>query len=166
MTREQMKSHFIVHTNGQDEWIKVDKRTYDKSIDMFCDAHEAEIKELRSTIKLSKFSGLLPKRPKWEENIIKTIKSSTPTKVYSSKYEVLLSYGTFKIHLESNKWAGWSMEILDHPETYPSNRTKKIILSYLVNNGYVFKRVGFKHFLQWAAIGSALIFWYSCWHSN
>ena len=50
MTRKQMKSHFIVHTNGQDEWIKVDKRTYDKAIDMFCDAHEAEIKELRSTI--------------------------------------------------------------------------------------------------------------------
>ena len=50
MTREQMKSHFIVHTNGQDEWIKVDKRTYDKAIDMFCDAHEAEIEELRSTI--------------------------------------------------------------------------------------------------------------------
>ena len=45
-----MKSHFIVHTNGQDEWIKVDKRTYDKAIDMFCDAHEAEIEELRSTI--------------------------------------------------------------------------------------------------------------------
>ncbi len=51
MTREQMKSHFIVHTNGQDEWIKVDKRTYDKAIDMFCDAHEAEIEDLRSTIK-------------------------------------------------------------------------------------------------------------------
>ena len=44
MAREQMKSHFVVHTNGQDEWIKVDKRTYDKAIDMFCDAHEAELK--------------------------------------------------------------------------------------------------------------------------
>ena len=50
MTRKQMKSHFIVHTNGQDEWIKVDKRTYDKAIDMFCDTQEAEIEELRSTI--------------------------------------------------------------------------------------------------------------------
>ena len=102
---------------------------------------------------LPKFSAL----PQWEENIIKIIKSSTPTRVYSSRYEALLSYGTFKIHLESNEWAGWHMEILDHPEMYPSNRTKEIILSYLVNNGYVFKRVGFKHFLQWAAIGSALI---------
>ena len=44
MTRGQMKSHFIVHTNGQDEWIKVDKRTYDKAIDMFCDAHKTELK--------------------------------------------------------------------------------------------------------------------------
>ena len=44
MTREQMKSHFVVHTNGQDEWIKVDKRTYDKAIDMFCGAHETELK--------------------------------------------------------------------------------------------------------------------------
>ena len=102
---------------------------------------------------LPKFSAL----PQWEENIIKIIKSSTPTRVYSSRYEALLSYGTFKIHLESNEWAGWYMEILGLPEIYPSNRTKKIILSYLVNNGYVFKRVGFKHFLQWAAIGSALI---------
>ena len=39
-----MKSHFVVHTNGQDEWIKVDKRIYDKAIDMFCAAHEAELK--------------------------------------------------------------------------------------------------------------------------
>ena len=45
-----MKSIFTVHTNGVDEWIKVDKRIYDKAIDMFCAAHEAEIEELRSTI--------------------------------------------------------------------------------------------------------------------
>ena len=44
MTRKQMKSHFIVHTNGQDEWIRVDKRTYEKAIERFCDAHEAELK--------------------------------------------------------------------------------------------------------------------------
>ena len=44
MTREQMKSHLVVHTNGQDEWIKVDKRTYEKAIDKFCAAHEAELK--------------------------------------------------------------------------------------------------------------------------
>ena len=44
MTREQMKSHFAVHANGQDEWIKVGKRIYDKAIDMFCAAHEAELK--------------------------------------------------------------------------------------------------------------------------
>ena len=39
-----MKSHFMVHTNGQDECITVGKRTYDKAIDMFCAAHEAELK--------------------------------------------------------------------------------------------------------------------------
>ena len=44
MTREQMKAHFVVHTNGQDEWIKVDKRIYDKTIDMFYAAHEAKLK--------------------------------------------------------------------------------------------------------------------------
>ena len=43
MTREKMKSIFTVHTNGQDEYIKVPKRTYDKMIDMFCDAHEANL---------------------------------------------------------------------------------------------------------------------------
>ena len=43
MTREKMKSIFTVHTNGEDEWIKVPKRTYDKMIDMFCDAHEAKL---------------------------------------------------------------------------------------------------------------------------
>ena len=45
MTREKMKSIFTVHTNGKDEWIKVPKRTYDKMIDMFCDAHEADLKK-------------------------------------------------------------------------------------------------------------------------
>ena len=50
MTREQMKSLFTIHTNGQDEWIRVDKRIYKKAIDKFCDAHEAEIEELRNTI--------------------------------------------------------------------------------------------------------------------
>ena len=43
MTREQMKSLFTIHTNGQDEWIRVDKRTYEKAIDKFCDAHEAKL---------------------------------------------------------------------------------------------------------------------------
>ena len=45
MTREKMKSIFTVHTNNKDEWIKVPKRTYDKMIDMFCDAHEANLKK-------------------------------------------------------------------------------------------------------------------------
>jgi|GEM_PF-4883845 len=44
MTKEKMKSLFAVHTNGQDEWIKVPKRTYDKMIDMFCDTHETQLK--------------------------------------------------------------------------------------------------------------------------
>ena len=44
MTREQIKSLFTIHTNGQDEWIRVDKRTYEKAIDKFCDAHEVELK--------------------------------------------------------------------------------------------------------------------------
>ena len=43
MTREQIKSLFTIHTNGQDEWIRVDKRTYEKAIDKFCDAHEAKL---------------------------------------------------------------------------------------------------------------------------
>jgi hypothetical protein len=46
MTREKMKSIFTVHTNGQDEYIKVPKRTYDKMIDMFCNEHEAEIEKV------------------------------------------------------------------------------------------------------------------------
>jgi hypothetical protein len=33
MTRDKMKSMFVVHTNGEDEWIKIPKRTYDKMID-------------------------------------------------------------------------------------------------------------------------------------
>ncbi len=40
-----MKTVFTVHTNGEDEWIKVPKRTYEKMIDMFCDKHEAEIEK-------------------------------------------------------------------------------------------------------------------------
>ena len=106
---------------------------------------------------LSKLSVLLPKHPKWEENIIKTIKSSVPTRLYSSECQIVLSYGAFKIHLERDEWAGWSIRILDRPEMYLSNRTKKIILSYLVDNGYAFRRLSFKHILQWVAIGGVLI---------
>ena len=67
MAREQMKSHFVVHTNGQDEWIKVDKRTYDKAIDMFCDAHEAELKakderiEVQSSVIIACQNAILQK---------------------------------------------------------------------------------------------------------
>ena len=106
---------------------------------------------------LSKFSVLLPKRPKWEENIIKTIKSSVPTRLYSSEPLIVLSYGAFKIHLEKDEWAGWSIRILGLPQMYLSNRTKKIILSYLVDNGYAFRRLSFKYILQWVAIGGILI---------
>ena len=49
-----MKSHFIVHTNGQDEWIRVDKRTYEKAIDKFCDDHIAELKEKDKKTKTAK----------------------------------------------------------------------------------------------------------------
>ena len=41
--KRKMKSIFTVPTNGKDEWVKVPKRTYDKMIDMFCDAHEAKL---------------------------------------------------------------------------------------------------------------------------
>lgn len=46
MTREEMKSMFVIHTNGEDEWIKVPKRTYHKMIDIFYDEHEAEIEKV------------------------------------------------------------------------------------------------------------------------
>ena len=54
MTREQIKSLFTIHTNGQDEWIRVDKRTYEKAIDKFCDDHIAELKEKDKKIKTAK----------------------------------------------------------------------------------------------------------------
>ena len=78
MTREQMKSHFVVHTNGQDEWIRVDKRTYEKAIDKFCDAHEAELKakdgriaELEAELKVYKAKlNSLGKHCEEQESII------------------------------------------------------------------------------------------------
>ena len=54
MTRKQMKSLFTIHTNGQDEWIRVDKRTYEKAIDKFYDDHIAELKEKDKKIKTAK----------------------------------------------------------------------------------------------------------------
>ena len=39
-----MKSIFVVHTNGEDEWIRVPKKTYDNFIDRIYDAHEAKLK--------------------------------------------------------------------------------------------------------------------------
>ena len=62
MIRKQIKSLFTIHTNGQDEWIKVDKRTYEKAIDKFCDAHEAELKTKDEEIeKLKQFLERLKK---------------------------------------------------------------------------------------------------------
>ena len=45
MNREKMKSIFVVHTNGEDEWIKVSKRTYKKMIDMVYDYHETRLEK-------------------------------------------------------------------------------------------------------------------------
>ena len=39
------KPQKVEHNFKEDEWIKVPKRTYDKMIDMFCDAHEANLKK-------------------------------------------------------------------------------------------------------------------------
>ena len=58
MTREKMKSIFTVHTNGKDEWIKVPKRTYDKMIDMFCDAHEANLKKACEILEGANLAGI------------------------------------------------------------------------------------------------------------
>ena len=44
MTRKEAKTTFIVHSNGQDEWLRIDKRTYQNFIDKIYDAHEAELK--------------------------------------------------------------------------------------------------------------------------
>ena len=44
MNRDKAKQTFIVHSNGEDEWIRVPKRTYDRFIDGIYDAHEAELK--------------------------------------------------------------------------------------------------------------------------
>ena len=44
MTRKEAKTTFIVHSNRQDEWLRIDKRTYQNFIDKIYDAHEAELK--------------------------------------------------------------------------------------------------------------------------
>lgn len=45
MTRDKAKSLFVIHTNGEDEWIKVSKRTYGKMIDMVYDYHETRLEK-------------------------------------------------------------------------------------------------------------------------
>ena len=44
MIRKDAKTTFIVHSNGQDEWLRIDKRTYQNFIDKIYDAHESELK--------------------------------------------------------------------------------------------------------------------------
>ena len=41
MTRDEAKQTFTVHTNGSDRFIKIDKRTFDKFIDMIYDDIES-----------------------------------------------------------------------------------------------------------------------------
>ena len=43
MNKGELKSIFVVHTNGGDEWIRVPKKTYDRFIDQIYDAYEAEL---------------------------------------------------------------------------------------------------------------------------
>ena len=86
MTREQMKSHFVVHTNGQDEWIKVDKRIYDKAIDMFCAAHEAELKAKDEQIvelnaEIEKANQIIQAKHKW------VMDEKEQTEFYFDKYQ-------------------------------------------------------------------------------
>ncbi len=54
MTREEAKTTFIVHSNGQDEWLRIDKRTYQNFIDKIYDAHEAELKAKDERIQTQK----------------------------------------------------------------------------------------------------------------
>lgn len=40
MTKEKAKGIFTVHTNGQDSFIKIDKRQFDNFIDLIYDSFE------------------------------------------------------------------------------------------------------------------------------
>ena len=42
MTRKQAKSIFTIQTNGEDEYIKVDKRVFHKFVDRIYDDFEAK----------------------------------------------------------------------------------------------------------------------------
>lgn len=44
MTRKQAKSIFTIHTNGEDEYVKVDKRIFTSFIDRVYDDFEAKDK--------------------------------------------------------------------------------------------------------------------------
>ena len=43
MERDKAKTIFVIHTNGEDEWIKVPKKTYEMIIDRIYDEHEAKL---------------------------------------------------------------------------------------------------------------------------
>jgi len=45
MTKKEFKNMFIVHTNGEDEYIRVDKRTFDKAVDNLFDNNKNIIKK-------------------------------------------------------------------------------------------------------------------------
>ena len=42
MNKGELKSIFVVHTNGGDEWIRVPKKTYDRFIDQMLSLENAE----------------------------------------------------------------------------------------------------------------------------
>ena len=47
MTREQAKSIFTIHTNGEDEYIKVDKRIFTNFVDRVYDNFDKELDKAR-----------------------------------------------------------------------------------------------------------------------
>jgi len=65
MTREEAKQTFTIHTNGSDKFIKVDKRTFDKFIDMIYDDFES--RTCSNCRWLSFKSGTQPDGLGWEE---------------------------------------------------------------------------------------------------
>jgi len=62
MTRDEAKQTFTIHTNGSDKFIKVDKRTFDKFIDMIYDDFESDVEKISKKEKYSDmfFGGFSP----------------------------------------------------------------------------------------------------------
>jgi hypothetical protein len=102
----------------------------------------------------AKFRNLLPKRPAWEEELIKKITTETPRRLLDENYRTRLGYNDFNLLFEDSLWEGWTLSVLGSSHRFLSSSSKKVIFNHLVKHGFINKKFCVKTLLKWILVGT------------